>query len=113
VNTAVEITNKECCECSFPLTANSSFCGQCGMVKPVAETSLTELKWHLLKQVGLFYAIDLGICMVYKFADQLHTLVGLSLFYVITALITLFFLSLNSSESLQLLQWRSFHIGKV
>ncbi len=99
-----------CGQCNTPLHPASTFCNHCGALQTSGDELPTQDKWNLLQQAGLFYLLNLAVCLGYKYIHYVQNLIGLSVFYIISAAITLIFFGLNFRENKQLLGWPGFQL---
>jgi uncharacterized protein len=80
-----------CIRCLGELSAESRFCKHCGSSQLNGEPDITDAKWSRLQQAGLFYAIELAICLLYGFGTSFQNLLALSLFHAVSAINAILF----------------------
>ncbi len=108
-----EITDQQnCVQCSEAIAANSRYCKYCGCVQS-ADAAVSGKKWDKIKQVALFYSVDIAICCLAQFIHTFRTLVWSLFFDVLMAIIAVAFFCSNWSENKSILVWRNFSILKL
>jgi membrane protease YdiL (CAAX protease family) len=113
---AIEIETsdkKDCAKCGGAVALNSSYCNHCGARQYGANVNSSENNWRLLKQAALFFAIDIFICCLCKFADAFKTLSWFVLLDILMAISAVVFFAINWAENKTLLIWRNFSWQKV
>jgi membrane protease YdiL (CAAX protease family) len=108
-----EISDKKpCIQCGTLIALNGRFCNNCG-ARQSGEISSSENKWGLLKQAGLFFAIDIIACVLAKFAGVFDTFSWALFFDLLMAVSAIVFFAINWAENKSLLIWRNFSWQKL
>ena len=103
-----------CASCNSLLKEESRYCSFCGSSQVSAILlQHTNAKINKLKQVGIFYGLEIILCLGYTFTESYQTLTGLTVFHVLSAINALFFLIFNKHHSLNTLLLRNFSCKKL
>lgn len=109
-----EISNKKpCIQCGTLIALDGRFCNNCGVRQSAGAITSSENNWSLLKQAGLFYAIDIVACVLASFVDYFKTFSWSLFFDIVMALSAIVFFAINWTENKKLLIWRNFSWQKL
>jgi membrane protease YdiL (CAAX protease family) len=101
-----------CIDCSTELPHNTRFCSYCGSSQVVINEN-EEKRNSVLSILGLFYGIDMVLCLLIKSIDGLHQLRYYILFDILTAIITIVFIIFTFKDIKNSLKWNNFSIGRL
>lgn len=111
---SIESELKICSNCQHEIALSSNFCRICGQAQHVEELELSSGKRKNLKQIALFFAIELIFCAAALIIK--HHTVNIALFFDVTmAISTIIFFSYQSNwqENKFLLNWPNFSFPKL
>ena len=101
-----------CIECGQSVAAESRFCSHCGSSQ-TRDSSLSDEKWLAIKQIALFFIIDVVICCTASFVDFFKTLTWSVTFDISLAISSVVFFFYNWQSTKTLLKWPGFSVIKL
>jgi membrane protease YdiL (CAAX protease family) len=107
------LETKPCTSCGTGILLDNKFCKHCGARQSGEAVIELDDNWRLLKSAALFYAIDITICCLVKFAGYFKSLSWFLFFDILMAIITVVFFADKWAENKKLLAWRSFSWQKL
>lgn len=107
-----EIQLTECNHCEGLISVNNKYCNICGKEQQKDQTLTDSRKWPGLKQIGLFFAIELACCIAALSMDNFDISTAI-LFDIILAGTAMLFFSYNWDKNMHLLKWPNFSIKKI
>lgn len=107
-----EIQQIECNHCDGLISVNNKYCNICGKEQKKDQTLTDSRKWPGLKQIGLFFAIELTSCIAALSMDNFDISTAI-LFDIILAGTAMLFFSYNWDKNMHLLKWPNFSLKKV
>ena len=107
-----EIQQIECSHCNGLISTNNKYCSICGKEQKKDQTLIDSRKWPGLKQIGLFFAIELTCCVAALSIDNFDISTAI-LFDIIMAGTAMLFFSYNWRENAHLLKWPNFSLKKT
>jgi len=105
-------TFKICQGCQAQILDTNRYCNICGFVQNQEELDSINSKWINLKQVALFFIIQIACCLLPLAVEDknISAIMGLD---IIFAIISLIFFIYNWEENSFLLKWNSFSFKKL
>lgn len=101
-----------CSDCNTVIPGDSKFCRYCGAsLVTIRETEQDRNKVFTI--VGLFYGLDLILCLLIHFIDALQRLRYYILFDGITTTITILFIAFTFKNIRHSLRWNNFSVKKL
>ncbi|TDQ06852.1 CPBP family intramembrane glutamic endopeptidase [Pedobacter metabolipauper] len=101
-----------CSNCENPISAGIKFCSSCGQAQNEEELKTYNGKWPNLKQIALFFSIQLLLCVSPSFFES--TTITSSLFFdIISAVAAISFFGYSWQENKHLLKWPNFSLKKL
>lgn len=101
-----------CDGCNTELSPESKFCRYCG-ASQVAPQAGESVKKEVLMICGLFYSINLILCIIINYVDSLNELRYYILFDLIITTVTIVLIAFTFTDIKSWLRWDSFCIKKL
>lgn len=101
-----------CVHCNTELADDSKFCRYCG-ASQVVITENDQSRSNVLTILGLFYGLEMLLCLLIQFVDALQRLRYYILFDILTTVITLAFVAVSFRHIKYALKWNNFSIKKL
>lgn len=111
-----DITTAEhvaCVHCQADILPGTRFCNHCGSLQIERDPVSVSEKWIALKQVALFYGIQVTICCLLNFVDAFDTFGWLVIGDACLAGTAVLFFAYNWADNKNLLKWPTLSIAKV
>lgn len=102
-----------CINCEAHILPGTRFCNHCGALQLERDPVSVNDKWTALKQVALFYSIQLTLCGLLTFVDALKTFGWFVIGDVCLAGTAVLFFCYNWAETRQVLKWPGFSVWKL
>lgn len=104
---------KTCSKCEAEIALSSKFCSHCGSLEIQESIEDHFYKWPAIKQLALFYGIEIIICCFSNLSDTIKTIPILLVVDCIFAVLGIIFFSRNWNDSKTLLIWHNFSFKKL
>ncbi|BAU54821.1 CPBP family intramembrane glutamic endopeptidase [Mucilaginibacter gotjawali] len=104
---------KPCIQCGTLIALDGKFCNQCGARQSAQNANAPVNSWGLLQQAGLFFGIDIIVCVLGQFVEALKTFSFFLFSDIVMAISAVLFFSLNWKENKSLLKWHNFSWQKL
>ncbi|WP_170113608.1 CPBP family intramembrane glutamic endopeptidase [Mucilaginibacter yixingensis] len=102
-----------CISCNAAIATDSRFCKSCGSLQVESNPEETTHKMSSLMQVGVFYALQLGICCLFTFTKSLQTFTCMLIADGGLAAIAVAFFVAGWHNNRYLLRWNNFSFSKL
>lgn len=103
---------KFCLNCNAQIPINNKFCRNCGFAQNQPEVRFQSNKKQILQQIGLFFAIEIIVCVTAILIKEQTIAISLFLDLVMAITAVLFF-AYNWQENKFLLKWPAFSFKKL
>lgn len=104
---------KNCLHCKGSISAHSKFCKYCGSLQTGFDVISPDKKWNIIKQLALFYAIEIVICCIASFINFFKTLNWSIFFDLLLAIIAVTFFCDKWKTNRGILKWPGFSFLKL
>lgn len=102
-----------CINCEAGILPGTRFCNHCGALQLERDPVSVDDKWLALKQVALFYGIQLTLCGLLTFVDALKTFGWFVIGDACLAGTAVLFFCYNWTDTKQVLKWPRFSVLKL
>ena len=102
----------ECIACNREIQENTHFCRHCGATQQVLKQNEHDPR-KVLNIVGLFYGVDMLMCLVIKFNDSLHELRYYLVFDTVNTILTIGFILYAFQNIKPCLRWNNFSVKRL
>lgn len=100
-------SQKKCLNCYEEITVESRFCKYCGHAQVKQELITAGQKYAIVKQLALFYSLDLAICCI-VLIEYFQTFGWFVIFHTLFAIVAVTFFCDKWSKNKHLLLWPNF-----
>ncbi|WP_316803304.1 type II CAAX endopeptidase family protein [Pedobacter nototheniae] len=107
-----ESLTKVCHNCQSEILFSNHYCNNCGQQQNPAEVETVSFGWPNLKQIALFFAVQVLLCIIPSII-KVHTISSILYLDIMLALTTLMFFGYSWRENKHILKWPAFSFTKL
>src|SRR5687768_852355 len=108
-----QIVIRSCIQCNNPIGEHARFCNHCGALQEKDLEAHSHRQGYWLTSMIVFFTLDLIICLIWKFNDELQTVQALLVADSLFAIIAIIWFAMMRKELWPVLRWNNFSYAKL